>query len=102
MSQWSGARPQAEITSYKLGEASCGVALFPYQHSSCFHHSLSPLACFGQQDYIARYSVFTAFSYLSTPSLNLAQRGFDGDVGVNVRPWLTLGGDFSYQSGHSS
>ena len=63
---------------------------------------LSTLSCFSQQDYIARYSVFTAFSYLSTPSLNLTQRGFDGDVGVNLRPWLTLGADFSYQSGNSS
>jgi hypothetical protein len=62
----------------------------------------STLSCFSQQDYIARYSVFSAFSYLSTPSLNLTQRGIDGDIGVNIRPWLTLGGDFSYQSGHSS
>ena len=63
---------------------------------------ISALSGFAQQDYIARYSVFTAFSYLSTPSLNLTQRGFDSDFGVNLRPWLTLGGDFSYQSGHSS
>ena len=62
----------------------------------------SALAGLAQQDYIARYSVFTAYSYLSTPSLNLTQRGFDGDIGVNLRPWLTLGADFSYQSGHSS
>jgi hypothetical protein len=62
----------------------------------------STLSCFSQQDYIARYSVFTAFSYLSTPSLNLTQRGFDGDFGVNLRPWLTLGGDFSYNQGSSS
>ncbi len=67
-----------------------------------FFFILSTLSCFSQQDYIARYSVFTAFSYLSTPSLNLTQRGFDGDFGVNVRPWLTLGGDFSYNRGSSS
>lgn len=60
------------------------------------------LSCFAQQDYIARYSTFAAYSYLSTPSLNLTQRGFDGDLGVNIRPWLTLGGDFSYGSGHAS
>jgi len=62
----------------------------------------SALSCVAQQDYIARYSVFTAFSYLSTPSLNLVQRGFDSDFGVNVRPWLTIGGDFSYNAGNSS
>ncbi len=63
---------------------------------------ISALSSFAQQDYIARYSVFTAFSYMSTPSLNLVQRGFDSDFGVNLRPWLTLGADFSYQSGNSS
>ena len=48
------------------------------------------------------FSAFGAYSYLSTPSLNLTQRGFDGDFGVNLRSWLTLGGDFSYDTGHSS
>jgi len=62
----------------------------------------SALPCFSQQDYIARYSVFTAFSYLGTPSLNLVQRGFDGDVGYNWKPWITLGFDFSYNAGSSS
>src|SRR5271169_4535442 len=60
------------------------------------------LNCFSQQTDIRQYSTFGAFSYLSTPSLNLAQRGFDGDFGVNVRSWLTLGGDFSYANGHST
>ena len=60
------------------------------------------LTCFSQQTDIRQFSAFGAFSYLSTPSLNLTQRGFDGDFGVNVRSWLTLGGDFSYANGHSS
>lgn len=63
---------------------------------------LSALFCFSQQDYIARYSAYTAFSYLTTPSLNLTQRGFDTDFGVNVRPWITIGGDFSYNAGNTS
>ena len=63
---------------------------------------LTSLTCFAQQTDVLRYSAFGAFSYLSTPSLNLTQRGFDGDFGVNVRSWLTLGGDFSYANGHSS
>ncbi len=63
---------------------------------------LSSLTCFSQQTDIRQFSAFGAYSYLSTPSLNLTQRGFDGDFGVNVRSWLTLGGDFSYASGHSS
>src|SRR5271165_6689026 len=64
--------------------------------------SLGVMTCFSQQTTVLRYSAFTAFSYLSTPSLNLTQRGFDADFGVNMRSWLTLGGDFSYQNGHST
>ena len=63
---------------------------------------LATLAGFSQQTDVLRYSAFGAFSYLSTPSLNLTQRGFDGDLGVNIRSWLTIGGDFSYNGGHSS
>ena len=63
---------------------------------------LTTLTCFSQQTDIRQFCAFGAFSYLSTPSLNLTQRGFDGDFGVNVRSWLTLGGDFSYDGGHSS
>jgi hypothetical protein len=63
---------------------------------------LTALTCFSQQTDIRQYSAFGAFSYLSTPSLNLTQRGFDGDFGVNVRSWLTLGGDFSYAGGNST
>ena len=55
-----------------------------------------------QQDYVNRYDVFTGFSYLSSPHLNLFQRGFNGEAGVNVRRWLSLGGDFSVFTGHSS
>ncbi len=63
---------------------------------------LTSLTSFSQQTDIPRYSAFGAFSYLSTPSLNLTQRGFDGDFGVNVFSWLTVGGDFSYEGGNSS
>ena len=63
---------------------------------------LTALTCFSQQTDVRQFSAFGAYSYLSTPSLNLTQRGFDGDFGVNVRSWLTLGGDFSYNNGHTS
>jgi hypothetical protein len=58
--------------------------------------------CSAQQTDIRQFSTFGAFSYLSTPSLNLTQRGFDGDFGYNYKSWLTVGFDFSYNSGHSS
>jgi hypothetical protein len=60
------------------------------------------LTCFSQQTDIPQFSTFDAFSYLATPSLNLAQRGFDGDFGYNARSWLTIGFDFSVQNGYSS
>jgi hypothetical protein len=55
-----------------------------------------------QQDSVPRYDVFTGFSYLSSPHLNLFQRGFNGEAGVNVRRWVSLGADFSVFTGHSS
>ena len=63
---------------------------------------LTTLSCFPQQTDIPQFSTFGAFSYLSTPSLNLTQRGFDGDFGYNWKSWLTLGFDFSYNGGHST
>ena len=59
-------------------------------------------SCFSQQTDIARFNVVGGFSYLATPSLNLAQRGFNGDFAMNVRPWMSFGFDFSTFSGHSS
>ena len=56
---------------------------------------LSALTCFAQQTEVTQFAAFGSYSYLSTPSLNLAQRGFDGDFGYNYNSWLTLGFDFS-------
>jgi hypothetical protein len=65
--------------------------------------SLAVVTCLAQnQEYVARYSTYGAFSYFSTPSLNLTQRGLDVDFGVNVRSWLTFGGDFSYGAGNTT
>ncbi len=63
---------------------------------------LSALTCFAQQTEVTQFAAFGSYSYLSTPSLNLAQRGFDGDFGYNYNSWLTLGFDFSTFSGHST
>ena len=71
----------------------CVLALFLFS---------TALTSFSQQTDVRQYSAYAAYSYLSTPSLNLTQQGFDGDFGVNVRSWLTLGADFSYNNGSSS
>jgi len=54
-----------------------------------------------QQDYVPRFDAFTGFSYLNSPKLNLAERGFNAEFGVNVNRWLALGGDYSIFTGHS-
>ena len=56
---------------------------------------VTSLTCFSQQTDIAQFNVVAGYSYLSTPSLNLAQRGFNGDVAINVRPWMSFGFDSS-------
>ncbi len=63
---------------------------------------LTPLTCFAQQEEITQFAVVTGYSYLHTPSLNLAQRGFNGDIAVNYRPWMSLGFDFSTFTGGST
>jgi len=57
---------------------------------------------FSQQTDIRQFVIFGADTYLATPSLNLVQRGFDGDLGYNYRSWLSFGFDFGYYTGHSS
>ncbi len=63
---------------------------------------LATLTCFAQQNEIKQYSIVGGYSYLTVPSLNLAQRGFNGDFAQNVRPWLSLGFDFSVFNGYST
>ena len=53
------------------------------------------LPALAQQTDINRYTLFTGFDYMISPSRNLTERGFESDFGVTVRPWLGLGGDFS-------
>jgi hypothetical protein len=57
---------------------------------------------FAQQEYVSRYDAFAGFSYLNSPRLNLAERGFNAEFGVNVRRWLAVGADYSIFTGHSA
>lgn len=63
---------------------------------------LLSLTAFAQQDYVPRFDAFTGFSYLHSPKLNLAGRGFNGEFGVNANRWLALGADFSVFGSHST
>lgn len=60
------------------------------------------LNAFAQQSYVSRFDTFTGFSYLHSPKINLAGRGFNGEFGVNVNRWLALGADYSIFGGHST
>src|SRR5262249_30999448 len=59
-------------------------------------------AATAQQDYVPRFYAFTGFSYLNSPAINLAERGFNAEFGVNVNRWLALGADYSIFTGHST
>jgi hypothetical protein len=50
---------------------------------------------------VSRYEIFLAPSYLNTPKMNLVQRGFNAEFGINVKRWLTIGTDYSVFRGHS-
>jgi Outer membrane protein beta-barrel domain len=84
-----------------------GVPTF-FEEPSCMRRTLFTLgllllssAAFAQQEYVPRYDAFAGFSYLNSSKLNLAERGFNGQFGVNVRRWLALGADYSIFTGHS-
>jgi hypothetical protein len=56
-----------------------------------------------QQQYVARYDVFTGFSDLYTPGLNhINQVGFHLQAGINNNRWLSSGFDYSVQTGNTS
>ncbi len=63
---------------------------------------LSTVISFSQQNEISQFSLISGYSYLHTPSLNLAQRGYNFDIAQNVRPWLSIGFDFSGFTGGST
>lgn len=68
----------------------------------CLLVLLPCLPAFGQQRHINRFDLFTGYSYLNTPVLNLTQHGINSTVGMNVRRWLAVGVDFSGFSGNTS
>lgn len=62
------------------------------------------LFCVGasaQTPKVSRFDAFGGFSYLAAPKMNLYQRGFNGQTGVNLNRWLALGFDYSVFTGSS-
>ncbi len=58
-------------------------------------------AASAQQDYVSRYEGFAGYTYFTSPGFNLVQRGYNLEFGVNLNPWLVVGGDYSWFQGHS-
>jgi len=48
----------------------------------------------GQQE-VRRYDLYAGYADLNAPALGLNQPGFHVQAGVNVRRWLSIGGDYS-------
>ena len=57
---------------------------------------------YSQQAYVGRFDGYGAYSYFTSPRLNLVARGFNGQAGVNVFRWAAMGFDFSVFDGHTS
>jgi hypothetical protein len=57
---------------------------------------------YSQQGYVGRIDGFGAYSYFTSPRLNLVARGFNGQAGVNLNRWLAMGFDFSVFDGHTT
>ena len=60
------------------------------------------LAAVAQQDYVGRFDVFTGYTYLATPSLDLPQHGYHTQTGVNLNRWLALGVDYAHFNGKAT
>lgn len=63
---------------------------------------LLSLTALAQQTDVRQFTFIGGYSYLATPSLNLASRGFNVDLATNARSWLSLGFDFSAFTGSST
>ena len=60
-----------------------------------------PVSAFAQQKDISRYDVYVGFADIDSPALGLNEHnGFHTQAGINLRRWLSMGGDYSIASGH--
>lgn len=60
---------------------------------------LAPSLTFAQQDYVGFFDVYNGFAWFDSPSVNLEERGYHLQAGVNPRRWLAVGFDYSTVEG---
>lgn len=61
---------------------------------------LAPYA-FGQQPYVGRWDAYGGFMRLMQPSINLAEPGFNLQVGMRLTNWVTAGFDYTVGTGQN-
>lgn len=54
---------------------------------------------FGQQTYVTRYDLFAGYAFLDSPKIGLFENGFQFQIGVRPKTWMSLGFDYSYSRG---
>jgi len=57
---------------------------------------------FGQQSYVGRWDVYGGYTDIMQPSINLAEPGFNLQVGMRPKTWVTLGFDYSVGMGRNT
>jgi hypothetical protein len=62
------------------------------------HQNTAP-AVLAQQDYIGRFDVYAGFADLESSALGLNQSGYHIQVGMNPRPWYSVGFDYTNANG---
>ncbi len=56
-------------------------------------------AAFGQQEYVGRFDVYAGYADLESPAIGLNQTGYHIQVGINPRPWYSMGFDYTNANG---
>src|SRR5580700_1196975 len=55
----------------------------------------------GQQSYVGRWDAYGGFMRLMQPSINLAEPGFNLQVGMRLTNWVTAGFDYTVGTGQN-
>jgi len=57
---------------------------------------------FAQQSYVGRWDVYGGFTDVMQPSINLTAPGFNLQLGMRPKTWVTLGFDYAVASGQNT
>ncbi len=60
---------------------------------------LLSLPLLGQQTNVTRFDLYTGYAFLDSPKIGLFENGFHTQFGYRVKPWVSLGIDYSITAG---